>query len=247
MTTINGKVNLSKGPLSKKIPAKKERIVHFYILLDRSGSMESMKSDVIGGYNTFIQEQKDIKGRAKVTLVQFDSQDPQEMLLEASSLRHILPLSASTFIPRGGTPLLDASAKLIEKALGRQAARSAQGRSEEEIVFLTITDGQENQSVSTSLSDVRNLVETGKEQGWSFVFLGVGLDAYADARVMGYADESVQEWKANGDSAKIMWGSVSRAASALRRDVADNVQFDKQAFFRGIKEVEQAYDSEDTK
>ena len=94
---------------------------------------------------------------------------------------------------------------------------------------------------------MRNLVETGKEQGWSFVFLGVGLDAYADARVMGYADESVQEWKANGDSAKIMWGSVSRAASALRRDVADNVQFDKQAFFRGIKEVEQAYDSEDTK
>jgi uncharacterized protein YegL len=217
---------------------KRPKPVHFYILLDRSGSMDSMRSDVVGGFNAFLSEQQAQPGRAKVTLVQFDSQNPQEILLDAVSLANVSPLPEAAFQPRGGTPLLDATSELITRVLGRQAARRALGKREEEIVFITITDGEENSSRVATLEHVNALINSGKEHGWSFVFLGAGLDAYADAQRLGYDVESVQAWKHSGKSARTMMGSVSRAASQLRHDVASNAVFDKAAYFRGIKEAE---------
>lgn len=217
---------------------KREKSVHFYILLDRSGSMDSMRSDVVGGFNTFLAEQQAQPGRAKVTLVQFDTQAPQEVLLDAANLANVGPLAEADFQPRGGTPLLDATSLLITRVLGRQAARSALGKREEEIVFITVTDGEENSSRTATLEQVRALIDSGKESGWSFVFLGAGLDAYADAQRLGYDMDSVQAWKPSGKNARTMMGSVSRAASQLRHDVVNNVTFDKASYFRGIKEAE---------
>ncbi len=48
---------------------------HLYVLLDRSGSMESMRADVIGGFNNLLAEQQADGPDARLTLVQFDSQD----------------------------------------------------------------------------------------------------------------------------------------------------------------------------
>ncbi len=200
--------------------------------------MESMKSDVVGGFNTFLAEQQAQPGRAKVTLVQFDTQNPQEVLLDAAGISHVHPLTEAAFQPRGGTPLLDATSQLITRVLGRQATRSALGKHEEEVVFITVTDGEENSSRTATLEHVRTLIDAGKESGWSFVFLGAGLDAYADAHRLGYDTDSVQAWKPSGKSARTMMHSVSRAASQLRADVNNNVAFDKKAYFRGLKEAE---------
>jgi Mg-chelatase subunit ChlD len=218
---------------------RRTRTVHFYILLDRSGSMESMRSDVVGGYNNFIAEQRGLHGRARVTLVQFDSQDPQEVLLDAVRIERAPDLAAATFVPRGGTPLLDATAMLVESVRGRLAVRKTLGRVEEEIVFVTVTDGEENQSVRSSLEDVRNLVDAGRKDGWNFVYLGAGLDAYGDATRLGYDAASVQKWSPDGEGAGKMWGSLSRAAGQLRVDVAAGNSFDKAAYFRGVKEAEE--------
>jgi Mg-chelatase subunit ChlD len=216
------------------------RTVHFYVLLDRSGSMESMRSDVIGGYNNFLREQRQEHGRARITLVQFDSQDPQETLLDAAPISGASDLTADTFVPRGGTPLLDATASLVERARGRRSTRRALGRREEEIVFVTVTDGEENQSTRYTLEHVRRLVEAGRAEGWNFVYLGAGLDAYGDAARLGYDPASTQAWKADGEGAQAMWGSVSRAAAQLRRDVAAGVAFNKAEYFRGVKEAEES-------
>lgn len=233
------------GRPSKKASPKKAapRTVHFYVLLDRSGSMESMKGDVIGGFNDFLRTQRETAGRARMTFVQFDSQDPQDTVCDAARLEEVPELTAARFQPRGGTPLLDATAELIERVLGRQAKRKALGKATEEIVFMTITDGEENQSRKTSLDQVQKLIAAGKEDGWNFVFLGAGLDAYADAHRLGYDVDSVQAFAANGDGAKLMWSSVSRASSALRGDVIAGRSFNKAAYFRGVKEAEEGTDS----
>lgn len=232
--SAQNKPEAGRTPRSKKTPT-----VHFYILLDRSGSMESMRADVIGGYNNFISEQRKTAGRARVTLVQFDSQDPQEILLSAMRLDRVPELTEDTFVPRGGTPLLDATATLIESVRGRASVRRTLGKPNEEIVFVTVTDGEENQSVRNRLEDVRRLVEAGKEDGWNFVYLGAGLDAYGDATRLGYDAESVQRWAADGEGAGKMWGSLSRASVQLRGDVAAGRVFDKSAYFRGVKEAEE--------
>lgn len=231
---INSKTHPKSSTKPEKTPT-----VHFYILLDRSGSMESMRADVIGGYNNFIAEQTKVSGKARVTLVQFDSQDPQEVLLNAVRLERVPSLTENTFVPRGGTPLLDATAALIEAVRGRETTRKTLGKTAEEIVFVTVTDGEENQSTHTSLQDVQKLVKAGKENGWNFVYLGAGLDAYADASRLGYDTDSVQRWAADGDGAAMMWKSLSRASCALRSDVLNKRSFDKSSYFRGIKEAEE--------
>jgi Mg-chelatase subunit ChlD len=228
------KNNAATKTAAKKNPA----LVHFYVLLDRSGSMSSMKSDVIGGYNTFLAEQMEAPGRARMTLVQFDSQNHHDVILDAVPLQAVAPMTEASFNPRGGTPLLDATVTLIEKIHGRIATRAAMGKSDEEIVIITITDGEENQSRFSSLEQVRALVTGGQEAGWSFVFLGAGLDAYAEAQRLGYDTGSIQAFAADGDGAKTMWLSVSRASRQMRADLAADMAFEKKEYFRGLKEAE---------
>jgi uncharacterized protein YegL len=234
------KAAAKKAAVNQPAPEQAEplKTVHFYVLLDRSGSMGSMRSDVIGGFNSFLAEQQASPGRARLTLVQFDSQHHQEVVLDAASLHRVQPLTEASFQPRGGTPLLDATVTLIERIHGRAATRQALGKATEEIVVITITDGEENSSRRATLEQVRTLVEGGKEAGWAFVFLGAGIDAYAEAHRLGYDDGSVQAFGANGDGAKAMWRSVSRASHQLRADVAARMSVDKSAYFRGLKEAE---------
>jgi hypothetical protein len=105
--------------------------LHIYFLLDRSGSMQSMASDVIGGFNGSLAAQKSDGADAVMTLAQFDSQDAHEVLTDSTPISAVRPLSASTFQPRGGTPLYDAMGHIITDATIRaeqlQAGKSAGG------------------------------------------------------------------------------------------------------------------------
>ena len=47
-------------------------LTHLYFLLDRSGSMQSIKSDIEGGFAAFVDEQRKGAGECRATLAQFD-------------------------------------------------------------------------------------------------------------------------------------------------------------------------------
>jgi len=81
---------------------------HIMVILDRTGSMESIKDDVIGGFNSFLETQKASPGRATITLVQFDSQDPFEVVYAYRDVQDAPLLTSKTYVPRACTPLLDA-------------------------------------------------------------------------------------------------------------------------------------------
>ncbi|MFM7899643.1 MAG: VWA domain-containing protein, partial [Actinomycetota bacterium] len=100
---------------------------HIVILIDRSGSMQSIAGDVIGGYNQFLRAQQADGSDARVTFVQFDSQDPQEVIVAGAPISEVVPLSEATFVPRGGTPLLDATGRLIARIAANQAERRNAG------------------------------------------------------------------------------------------------------------------------
>jgi Mg-chelatase subunit ChlD len=239
----NNKSNSAKTTSVKTSPTKnahpeQDTVVHFCVLLDRSGSMSSMVDDVIGGFNGFLAEQRRLPGRAKITLVQFDSQEHHAVVVDAKPLEDATELTDETFVPRGGTPLLDATAELIGRMAVREQSRAALGKAPEEVVFVTITDGDENSSYLHTLAEVKSLIEARTAAGWTFVFLGAGLDAYSDAAQYGYSAGATQSWAADGKGALKVFGSVSRAAAMLRSDVASGVEIDKSDYFRGRKEAE---------
>ncbi len=211
---------------------------HFHVLLDRSGSMAAMADDVIGGFNRLIADQQADGPDACITLVQFDSEDPQEVVLDAKRITKAVPLDRTTFVPRGGTPLLDATARLIARAADRQAARAAAGKPAEDVTFITITDGQENSSREVSRDDVRRLVEAKQAEGWTFVFMGAGLDAYGDARHMGYDDRSIQAFAPDGVGAQAAFTNLSARTVTYRRKLRGGETFDRQDYFEGDKPAE---------
>ena len=212
---------------------------HLYILLDRSGSMESMRDDVIGGFNNFVNEQRAEGPDARVTLVQFDTGDAHEILLDGRPIGGVRPLTRRTFVPRGGTPLLDATGLLIARAAVRVEQRRQTGKAPEAIVFVTITDGQENSSAEYDRASILRLVKAKEAEGWSFAFLGAGLDAYGEAAAMGYDARSVQAFAADGVGAQEAWGSLSRATLDHRAHLkVHGAPPPPGDFFGGVKEAE---------
>ena len=92
------------------------------VVLDRSGSMDSIASDVVGGFNSFVAEQAADGADALMTLIQFDSGDAHEVLASAAPITEIARLTSTTFVPRGGTPLYDAMGHAIADATIRAEA-----------------------------------------------------------------------------------------------------------------------------
>lgn len=211
---------------------------HIHLLLDRSGSMESIRSDVIGAFNAFLADQRALGDGARLTLVQFDSQDPHEVVVDAERLSRVPDLTQATFQPRGGTPLLDATGQLITRADVRQQHRAALGRRPEAVTIVTITDGEENQSRTYTKDAVARLVKERTAAGWTFAYLGAGFDAYGDAGALGYDDRSVQTWAADAEGISLAFESTSHALLRRRQALADNLDVDAADLFGGDKAAE---------
>lgn len=159
--------------MSKSIP------VHIYFVLDESGSMASIASDVVGGFNTFLAEQQAQPGKCRLTMVKFEGSH-FVLLHEAVDIKSIKPMSSIDFRPGGGTPLLDAEGRTIALAQRRQDHRARAGKVEEAILFATFTDGEENQSREWTFESLSaKKAELEEKEGWAFTYLGVGLDRYA--------------------------------------------------------------------
>lgn len=210
--------------------------LHLYVLLDRSGSMASMAAEVVEGFNGLLAEQANASGAAaRMTFVQFDSEDPQEVIADAIPLPEIAPLSLDTFAPRGGTPLLDATGRLIGTAMTREKIVGGT----ESIVFATITDGFENASHEFKLDGIKELVEDRTAAGWTFVFLGADPSAYAEAEKLGYDARSTQHFAPDGAGARAAWSELGRGVSTRRMKLASREAYDAADFFEGDKAADE--------
>jgi len=147
-------------------------LTHLYFLLDRSGSMSTIVDDTVGGFDSFIAEQRKQPGECRVTLAQFD--DAYE---EVYADRPIAEVPSLVLQPRGTTALLDSIARLVVDAGKRLAAMPEDHRPGTVIVGI-MTDGMENASREWTHAQVKQLIErqTAAFQ-WQFLYLGADQDA----------------------------------------------------------------------
>jgi len=190
--------------------------VHIYFVLDRSGSMSSIQHDVIGGFNRFVAEQREQPGKCRLTLVQFDSQGPHEVILDAVKIADVPDLTTQSFQPRGGTPLLDAEGWTINKAIDREKARGEADKKAEAILFVTYTDGEENQSREWTKEALTAAKATAEERGWTFTYLGCGHDSYGQAHSIGTVAASVQNFAGDSQGVSASYASLSGAVGVMR-------------------------------
>jgi len=210
---------------------------HLYLLLDRSGSMEAIRGDVIGGVNAFLADQRSDGDDALVTLVQFDTVDPCHVVAEAVPIREITDLDGRSFVPRGGTPLLDASGAIIAMAERRATIRATHGLVPEQVLVATVTDGQENSSRRYTRAALAEVVAARRADGWLFAYLSADPEAYADARSFGYDTGSISGFVADATGSTAAFSSLSRASRAKREALRAGA-LPAPEFFEGVKEAE---------
>ena len=186
---------------------------HIWFLLDRSGSMEPLREAVVEGFAEFITEQQADDDGGRITLVQFDSTDPQEVVIDGVPVREVLALTAQQFVPRGSTPLLDAIGQLVERVDGRIAA----GADPADQLVVIFTDGYENASVHFSARQVSDLIDDRRRSGWTFVFLGANQDSFRTASTMGMAAGSTANWTADATGARDALRRTSRSTLDYKR------------------------------
>lgn len=157
---------------------------HIVVLLDRSGSMDAVKDETISGFNYFLKEQKTVGDNASLTLVQFDSEST-DVVHEARPVRDVPNLNGDTYQPRGSTPLLDALGQTINST-GRTLAAIPETNRPDKVVFVAITDGQENASHKFTKARVKEMIDHQTETyNWQFIYLGANQDAFAEAGAVG--------------------------------------------------------------
>ena len=215
-----------------------DRNLHIYFLLDRSGSMESMATDVIGGFNSFLESQQADGPDALFTLVQFDSADPREVLTDAIPIREMTRLDATRFQPRGSTPLYDAMGMLIADATIRAERMTQAEQAAEEILFVTFTDGLENSSREYTRRKIFDLVKKHEDDGWTFVFLGANQDSYAEGGQVGFSATNIQNFAPDAEGSAAAFSSLSRSLSKRRRSMRNRERYDTRDLFEGTKEAD---------
>ena len=146
------------------------------VIIDRSGSMEEMRDDAIGSFNTFLSDRKKSDPDALMTIVLFD--DKYEILMNGTRIMDVPPFTRETFVPRGSTALLDAIGKTIGAIQSRPHLNDT-------VIIAILTDGQENASKEWSGEQIRNLILSLEEKGWDFYYLSAALNAFDDGERIG--------------------------------------------------------------
>ena len=194
----------------------KSGYTHITFILDRTGSMDQIKSDTIGGFNTFIDEQKKVKGYCTITLAQFDSQDPYEILNDMAPLDAVKKLSTDNFIPRGMTPLRDAIGRGINETGAKLAAMDEKDRPEK-VIFVILTDGLENDSKEFDHSQILKMITRQKDEfNWDFVYLGANQDAIQVGTSMGIKIGNTLSFGATSKGTTHAFASASRGMATYR-------------------------------
>jgi len=176
-------------------------------LLDRSGSMQSIKSDVVGGFDAFLGEQRAGDGECLVTLAQFDNE--YEIVYRSKPLSDVPPLELN---PRNSTALLDSMGKLITDTAAEIAALTEENKPGTVVVAI-MTDGLENSSREWSRPAIKSLVEQQtNEFGWEFLYMGADQDAVEVGKGLGVREEQAITY-GRGKSREAMSAASSNVRS----------------------------------
>lgn len=183
------------------------------VLLDRSGSMVAIKEDMEGGFNAFVEKQKEVPGDCDLTLCQFDSE--YEVVYSNLTLDKVPKLS---LIPRGPTALYDATGRSII-SLGAELAAMKEEDRPNQVIFVIITDGYENASKEYNSDQIKTMIEHQKDKyNWNFVFLGANQDAIEAAATIGIGANAAVTYQASSVGVASAMRGLSNVICSARLD-----------------------------
>ena len=181
---------------------KKEMDVVF--LLDRSGSMSNCVEDTIGGYNSYLKEQKEKGYNTKITTVLFD--DQYEILHDRAPIQNVKNITNKEYYVRGCTALLDAIGKTINR-IDKETKNN-------KVLFIITTDGLENASKEYHKQDIKKLIE--KHPNWEFLYIGADIDSYEEGSMLGISRKNIANYKKGKEGVGRLFKSIAKASYCMQ-------------------------------
>ncbi len=175
--------------------------IDIIFVLDRSGSMHGSEKDTIGGFNSFIENQKQKEVKAKVTTVLFDH--GYEVLYKRKDLYEVEELTEDEYYVRGTTALLDAIGRTIT-SMDRQI--------DNQVLFVITTDGYENSSKEYTKEQIKNMISS---HNWEFIYLGADIDSYSEASKIGIRGDRTANFKKTREGMDDMFEAVSEVSYTM--------------------------------
>jgi hypothetical protein len=192
------------------------------VVLDRSGSMSTVRQSTIDGFNEFLAGQKAVPGTARLKLVQFDNEytPVYDGLLSAAE-----PLTDKTYVPRGSTALLDAIGRTINE-VGTVLSNTPPIERPKTVIVAIMTDGEENASLEFSRQQVFDMI--GHQRNiykWEFVFLGANQDAIKVGASFNINASSSITYDSNPLGVSNVYTALANNVSMLRRGLTKSINF----------------------
>lgn len=211
--------------------------VDFTFVLDGSGSMANIVELVQSGFNNMVNEQKQVPGKMRVTMAQFDSDWNSnlryKLLYENTDIQNVTPL---TFKPDGGTPLYDAVALAIDET-GARIRNMPEHERPHKVMFVIMTDGGENASKEYDRyrGGAQRLMEKVRHQeekyGWTFVFIGADQDSFKTATDMGFKAGNAMNFTKSAGSVNTAFNSMSGKFRSIRTHEAGSEELTRGQFY----------------
>lgn len=154
------------------------------LVLDETGSMESIKDRTISSVNEYFEGLKPQGKACHVSIVKFNSMHVSPLCSDVP-VKDVPELDVQNYTPNHNTPLYDAVAKTIKET----DAVVEKSKVKPDILFVVVTDGEENSSVEYHFQQVADLIkERETKGGWTFIYLGANQDSWKSASTMGYSN-----------------------------------------------------------
>ena len=193
----------------------KKNLTELVFILDRSGSMSGLENDTIGGFNSFIEKQKDVDGQCLVSVVLFNNLS--KVVYDRVSLDEIRKMTRQDYVASGSTALIDAMGDAIHHI--RNVHKYIRDEDvPEKTVFVIITDGEENDSHRYSSDEVKKMVYQQKEKDWEFIFLGANIDAVETAKEYGIDSSRAARYYNDKNGVGLNFMSLNKAVKGLREN-----------------------------
>jgi len=185
-------------------------ITHVLLVVDMSGSMGHLASDVRAGLNTYVKDLSTSKNRFRASLTIFNTSFTH--LCVEAKLADVPTIDHTNYTPTGFTALLDAIGKTVTEF------EAAGTLAEDDRVLLVVqTDGLENASREFTWKQIRDMLDEREKTGkWAIVYLGQGADSWAQGYNLGQGTQRVHTFA--GAQAT---SSTYRGLSVATMDYAD--------------------------
>lgn len=191
-----------------------KNLTELVFILDRSGSMQGLEADTIGGFNSMLSKQQKEAGEAYLSTVLFD--DKLEVLHDRVRVDSVRPITQKEYYVRGCTALLDALGGAI-RHIGNIHKYARPEDVPEHTLFVITTDGMENASRHYTAPQIKAMIQRQKEKyGWEFLFLGANIDAVETAGRLGIGSDRAVNYHNDSAGTRLNYATVSAAVSAVR-------------------------------